>query len=362
MTAQPLPRMARQTYTVRFVTPAFLGDAEQNGAWRTPPFKALLRQWWRVVVAKTCGYNHAQMREHEGLLFGNAWLKDQFRQSQIKLRLDSWKNGQLTQWPTPDPMITHPEVTNPAGHPRPVGSHLYLGYGPLIFQQGNTKLKANAAIQADDHANLTVIFPHTTALVSILQLIHWFGTLGGRSRNGWGSLALDGQGIEHLTGNHATLQTIARPLTDCLSLDWPHALGSDNNGVLVWRTQQEFGNWRDAMKELAKVKIAFRTALHFSPERHHHIDQRHVLSYPVTNHNFSPWGNQFRLANQLRFKVAKTADNRYQGIIYHLPCGIPNELLNALNTADRNWIVEQQLGVWQTVHQTLNDKMQRLAH
>ena len=40
--------VVKQSYTVRFTTPAFLGDAEQNGAWRTPPFKALLRQWWRV--------------------------------------------------------------------------------------------------------------------------------------------------------------------------------------------------------------------------------------------------------------------------------------------------------------------------
>jgi len=36
-------------YKVEFLCPAFLGNAEQNGQWRTPPFKALLRQWWRVV-------------------------------------------------------------------------------------------------------------------------------------------------------------------------------------------------------------------------------------------------------------------------------------------------------------------------
>jgi CRISPR-associated protein Cmr1 len=46
MMAQPSSRMVKQTYTVRFVTPAFLGNVEQQGQWRTPPFKALLRQWW----------------------------------------------------------------------------------------------------------------------------------------------------------------------------------------------------------------------------------------------------------------------------------------------------------------------------
>ena len=66
--------MIKQCYTVSFVTPAFLGDAEQNGAWRTPPFKALLRQWWRVAAAKDHDYNYAKLREAEGRLFGNAWL------------------------------------------------------------------------------------------------------------------------------------------------------------------------------------------------------------------------------------------------------------------------------------------------
>lgn len=45
--------MQRLIFTVRFITPAFLGDSEQDGRWRTPPFKALLRQWWRVAYGGT---------------------------------------------------------------------------------------------------------------------------------------------------------------------------------------------------------------------------------------------------------------------------------------------------------------------
>ena len=70
--------MITRSYTVRFLTPAFLGDAEQNGAWRTPPFKALLRQWWRVAYVRGREPSTAlvaQMRETEGRLFGNAWLE-----------------------------------------------------------------------------------------------------------------------------------------------------------------------------------------------------------------------------------------------------------------------------------------------
>lgn len=35
--------MITLAYDVRFLTPAFLGDAEQTGQWRTPPFKERLR-------------------------------------------------------------------------------------------------------------------------------------------------------------------------------------------------------------------------------------------------------------------------------------------------------------------------------
>lgn len=34
------------SYHLRFQTPAFLGNSQQQAQWRTPPLKALLRQWW----------------------------------------------------------------------------------------------------------------------------------------------------------------------------------------------------------------------------------------------------------------------------------------------------------------------------
>lgn len=43
--------MRELTYQVSFNTPAFLGNAEQQDQWRTPPFKPMLRQSWRRVRA-----------------------------------------------------------------------------------------------------------------------------------------------------------------------------------------------------------------------------------------------------------------------------------------------------------------------
>ena len=59
--------MKKLEYEMRFLTPAFLGNAEQSAQWRTPPIKALLRQWWRVVWAAENGFSNdiAAMRREE---------------------------------------------------------------------------------------------------------------------------------------------------------------------------------------------------------------------------------------------------------------------------------------------------------
>ena len=64
MTTTTTTAFTTLTYRVSFNTPAFLGNAEQQGQWRTPPIKALIRQWWRVAYAAEHGHrvNVAEMR------------------------------------------------------------------------------------------------------------------------------------------------------------------------------------------------------------------------------------------------------------------------------------------------------------
>ena len=76
--------MRQLKYEVEFLTPAFLGNAEQSGQWRTPPFKALLRQWWRVAVAEGFGYEYRKLREVEGRLFGHAWLESDTDRTEMR--------------------------------------------------------------------------------------------------------------------------------------------------------------------------------------------------------------------------------------------------------------------------------------
>lgn len=341
--------MIKQRYTVRFVTPAFLGDAEQNGAWRTPPFKALLRQWWRIVAAKNHDYDPVRLRETEGRLFGNAWLKttdDRLNNSQslVRLRLDKWQPGKLTNWPIKDPRLT--EIKNP------VGAHLYLGYGPLNNEKGRgTVLKMNASLQAGESAQLILIFPQKfqSDLIKTLSLIQKFGAIGGRSRNGWGSVELDGA-IPSISDNEL-LESVSLPLDQCLTLDWPHALGKDAKGLLLWETSL-CENWSDAMRALALIKIRFRNALGFKNS----FSFRHLLAYPVTKHGVQAWDRSppARLANQLRFKVTWRG-SKAVGMAYHVPCTLPTPLLQLLGTQEQQSVNQNQQGTWETVHAVLDD-------
>ena len=254
--------MRQMKYEVEFLTPAFLGNAEQSGQWRTPPFKALLRQWWRVAVAEGFGYDCRKLREEEGRLFGHAWLESDrnrdgnavhARASKVRIRLDRWDEGKETKvrWGDkeirpPGWKIRHPEVR------QPIGPLLYLGYGPLetrrVPSSGRsdfaTVFKKNAAIQSGESANLSIAVPanHEDEMRAALALMNAYGAIGGRSRNGWGSFSLQPHD-DASPAPDVDLAQFARPWRDALDVDWVHALGLDGQRPLIWQTARTDADW-----------------------------------------------------------------------------------------------------------------------
>lgn len=348
--------MKKLEYQVSFTTPAFLGNAEQHAQWRTPPFKALLRQWWRVVYAEgrhTTPDLVAQMRRDEGLLFGVAADKNgDSRKSQIRIRLSEWNEGLLKSWNGLDSAkVVHPEVRSP------VGAQLYLGYGPLVFQQGGTVLKKNAAIQSGETAVLKLAVPdeHVNMVSMAFWLMNRFGTLGGRSRNGWGSFTLI-----PINGTRAFPEELGRNLfcdwKDALKLDWPHCIGTSDGVPLIWETSP-MTDWKAVMKRLAEVKIGLRTQFKLSTGHNaSRPESRHWLSYPVTNHNVDGWKEKgkgdYRLPNSLRFKVRQSEDGKLHGVIFHVPCLPPAQFRPDVSAIQ---------DVWRKVHAYLDAAPQQLT-
>lgn len=361
--------MRELTYQVSFNTPAFLGNAEQQAQWRTPPFKAMLRQWWRVVKAPDVGYDYRRLLKLENELFGSAGDDNGGGRSKVQLRLSGWDVGTLADLP---PLATHlhPDVKDrQTGQLRPVGTGVYLGFGP-VTTQGSRK-----AIAADGPAitfKLRVPYTEAHTIQKTMQLAAWFGTLGSRSRNAWGSLHIEGDGVlgwgelcDSKLAEQSTLRSMADALGDRLASDWPHAVGLCSDGrPAVWRvvagsTLKEgktayvgFDNWRSVMEQLAALKIGFRTQFKLtSGAPHSQVEDRHVLAYPVTNHGLAGLPNA-RLASQMRFKVAKAKDGKYFGLITHLPCAMPHAFFGRSSIHPPE--INDQIEVWTQVHQFLN--------
>lgn len=369
--------MTTLAYQVSFNTPAFLGNAEQQAQWRTPPFKALLRQWWRVVKAPEVGYDYRRLLALENALFGSAGASDDDStgggRSKVQLRLSGWAEGTLSNTPNLK-SVSHPETKTKEGKPIFPRADVYLGFGPI------TTTGMRKAIDPASAANtLKLRFPadEKATLKKAMQLMAWFGTVGSRSRNGWGSLQISGEdllGWEGLCDTSLASQvgtrTVANALQDRLASEWPHAMGlCADTRPAVWRVIAGktanaegktvftgFNDWRKVMEQLAVLKIGFRT--HFklrSGTPHPQVEDRHVLAYPVTNHGLADLPNA-RLASQMRFKVAQDKSGKFFGLITHLPCAMPHTFFE--RSTVRPPAISDQIDVWQQVHQFLNAQPQ----
>ena len=369
--------MQKLEYQVRFLTPAFLGNAEQSGQWRTPPFKALLRHWWRVAAAKDHGYDHRELRKAEGELFGHAWLEDEkgkscAKKSLVRLRLEPWELGGLTKENWPGNGINK-VVTTQDGKGK-VRSDLYLGFGSVLApsrkdNRQSIELAHNAiGTEKKEVATLRILSMASPrqyqTLADTLQLIHWFGTLGSRSRNGWGSLSFEGAGIEapnRMITSHL-LPRVARPWQDCMKTDWANAIGSDEQGPLIWLTGP-LANWREAVEKFARHLVAVRrVAKAFQTSgANGGLHGIHLLGYPSGKKwKLNSWGNEARLASPLRFKLVKWEETQLRGMIFHVPCDVPKPLRNELQDSDRSWLMEHQTSVWESVHDSLDKKLARV--
>ncbi len=332
---------------VSFATPAFLGDADQRGMWRTPPFKALLRHWWRIAVAKDCRYDVHELRRRELALFGSA-AGETGGKSKVRLRLGEWKKGSLGQWPK----------DGFSRIDRQVRADVYLGFGPVNFRG---RLERAPAIGPDQKMTLRVWLTDVArdeeaAIERAIQLAAWFGTLGSRSRNGWGSVMLHGKGIDSARLEPSVLADMLEPWQQCLEREWSSAIGRDEEGALVWLDHA--GDWKQAVNKLARLRKDLRAvAKGFSGPG---IKGSVLLGYPLTKHSAPVLVKDARIPNQLRFKAIRD-EHGYRVIAVHLPCAMPTSVWKDQAERAMRWVAAHQWDVWHKVHRVLDERMERIG-
>ena len=324
--------------TVEFLTPTFLGGADQNAELRAAPFKNLLRQWWRVAVGSHYA-NHKDMLSAEGDLFGAVLDDNQASASKVRLALTPVEGSFfLSEKGFFFGKTTHIEVKGGMA----VDNSLYLGFGPITYQKGKTELKRYIA--PGSKAILLLSFPREKKahMADLLHYIDAFGTIGSRSRNGWGSLSLSGEGFARHDVQAFATAPATRLVGDGQGRQYPSQLGADSKGILCWEIGVQEGNdWKTAMQSLAETYMTLRTKINIKPQG---LKERHLLGYPVTNHALTEWGgNNGRMPSQLRLMVKRNPVDRLVGRILHLPHCLPE---------DKPWNnrLGSPLDIWKTVH------------
>ena len=333
--------MERLQLTVEFLTPTFLGGADQNAELRAAPFKNLLRQWWRVAVGSRYD-DPAKMLAAEGELFGSVLDDNKAGASQVRLALMPLdKEFNILEEDFAFGELKHPNVK---GGSIPISSALYLGYGPVTFSKTTkTKTQSKKYIKPGSKALLTFDLPkaHGTTLYSILAYIDAFGTIGSRCRNGWGSLALSGEGFKRQTPSVFISDDIDHIFNR--NKQYPTTPGKDGKGLLCWESGP-FPDWKQAMQALAKTYLDVRAKTDINPPGV--ISKRHILGYPITHHPLKEWGGGAgRMPSQLRLMVKRNAANQLVARILHLPHKLPQHWDKALGP---------ELSVWKEIHEQLD--------
>lgn len=307
--------MKQLRYTLSFTTPAFMGNADQNAQWRTPPIKHLLREWWRVAYAadKNFAVRVDEMRHEEGLLFGHAWLEnDSFERDGKQVKTAARKSEIRIRLAMPEGQTGNAWGAGTQQGVAPLTTGLDTGYAWFgLVKRGSGEPDRNAiAIKSNESRRdllLAVPDDHAERIQTTLQLIHAFGQLGSRSRGGWGSFTLEG--IEPLQIRN--LPRFAQTLGNCLRHDWPMSLCTDSKGLCLWESKSTFPSWDKAVRMIATERKNARVALKLIQGK----DLRPVLGFATPG----------RMPSPLRWRAVPTANGQLAVHVFAMPTRIPEE-------------------------------------
>lgn len=329
------------------ITPMFLGNASQEAELRAAPFKGLLRYWWRVAE----GGKYAtpeKLLAAENALFGSPDEKTGGK-SQVVVEVTAISNMMAKKDNFQNPgLVDHPECERSNKKTNPLN---YLaGMGLIHYRDGIS----HDYFPPTGKFRLTITCSPvaSSSVQATLLLLDAFGAIGSRNRNGWGCFG---------RGNTLSLAGCSfRNFLDAFDRDYPHCLGKDSQGPLLWQTDREaYASWPECMKALAEVYISIRAGNESKGIPKLNVTtgnppERHLLGYPVTNHPIATknWGNQGRHGSALRLIVRKDPDG-HRGYILHLPHLFSKEMWPGGK--------EQQIAIWQKVHNRLDTLCQRVT-
>ncbi|MCI5120413.1 MAG: type III-B CRISPR module RAMP protein Cmr1 [Candidatus Electrothrix sp. AUS4] len=371
----------------RIVTPMFMGGAKQDKAeLRIPSIKAALRFWYRAVDPK--------YRKNEARIFGGTG--DGEGQGMFLLRLE--KSVTREQWNKNNNSKSfdcfnkpHPNFNRKPNHSSSnpqtwqLNGIRYLGFS-LFMGEDN---KARQAIPAGTEFTLRLLFKKRPdeqdrkRIVMSLWLLGHFGSLGTRSRRGFGVLSLQSLTVEKgeqwpeikalrfakdaanqdgwLKNYKNTLSEIKKWFSDSSdSVDANHTVFSENTKICLTDTTRESQKenrkeWEYALDTAGKIMQSFRQRWDLTtPDSDYFTVKRHICKNndqaAKQLPNFTP--SALKKAPE-RVGFGLPLQFRYSSLKYHVPNRrkpiVPSVLFEGRNkkhprSASRIWVRIAEIG------------------
>jgi len=283
--------LEEKQYELEVITPMFLGGADTKKVeLRVPPFKGMLRFWWRAISSIN---NIEDLYKKESEIFGNTdkkskiSLKTNF--SDTNISKDLFKGKKFT-------------VKSSRGT-FPIDILHYLAYGTLEYIKGSGNIVIKEYIPAGSKFVLSINAPKDTISEAdkALQYLLTFGGLGAKSRNGFGSMYC--KDIQYLANFEKT-----GDLKDYTSFS--------NKAKLIKFPQHD--TWEEALSDIG---LAYKDA-RLSLEEKHHFGRRALIAKPIEvkdEQNIPQYAKENRHAKPYFLHVNKLPNGNYQGQILFLP-------------------------------------------
>ncbi len=304
--------------TVSFVTPTFLGGADKNAELRAPAFKALLRFWWRIAVAKKYSYDVNTLLVNEEDIFGTVrtWPA---KKSKLILSVEETPSINIIASNESELIQKIDAITK-----NNINTLHYLGYGVVVGQNDiksgliSRKVFAPSKLSmAEGQMKIRILQrglsnEQIEELENALVLMSKYASIGNSSRNGFGSLQIRGG---YASGR---VHSFRDTLTNCLIRieefhSWPSSFGCDDHmKPAIWNTKVA-PNWTEVMKTFEIINREIRTE----------GKQLHQFHNSNKNWNIAGGANP-RWPSQMRFHIALVENKvtkilSYQGSIFHIP-------------------------------------------
>jgi len=233
--------MERLEYEIEFITPAFIGGANQQAELRPASFVGLLRWWWRVLKGQK---NPEKLFNEESEIFGNqekagkVWVR--IRNKSISVGKDV-KNDNKLHW----------YYNKKIGQLE--GKHAGIGY--LFFSavlNGRDYLTPGSRFVLEFVGEKESLLQATASLWALAT----FGGVGTRARRGGGNIRI-------LNSQKGFIDMVPKePLLDWLRSKYTNSLRIvQGSGLIrsVYVSKVKFKSWIEALNDIGKSFMDYRS-------------------------------------------------------------------------------------------------------